>query len=299
MHAVRGGRVTGCKWSVIEPLGRLEATMKPLRATCLVVAAAMSILVAPTSAVAAPPSNDDLQNAIRITTPFPFRDSVDITDATRDTGAPSGCADGRSVWYRFSLARTQRILLTTLNSNYDTVLNLFRRTDTGGLRRVACNDDGGVGLTSALVHRVEGGARYVVMVADLNDGTTPATLRFQMNRAIEAQVRLSGRGQIDRIGGGARVFGTVRCSHPGSLSVFVELRQRVGDAAAAHGFGSRGGIECGRQETTWRLRIDPEGSVAFVPGRARVVDTRWSVCEPFGGGCTFGRFGRTTVRLVR
>jgi hypothetical protein len=278
--------------------------MKPLRATCLVVAGAMSMLVAPTAAVAAPPSNDDVQNAIRITTPFPFRDSVNVTDATRDTNAPidSACRGrtGKSVWYRFSLARTQRIVLSTNNSDYNTVLNLYRRTDSGELRRVACDNNDGSGVTAALAHRVTGGARYVVMVADFSDGTTPATLRFQMNRAIKAKVRLHGRGQIDRIDGGARLFGTVWCSHPGSLSLFVGLRQRVDDTLVASGSGFRGSIDCRRRQTEWRVHIDPDLLVAFVVGRARVTFGGWRVCERFAPvGCIGRDFGRDVVRLVR
>lgn len=274
--------------------------MKPLRASFLVIAAAMSTLAVPTSAVAAPPSNDDLQDATPITA-VPFNDSVNITDATTDANAPLNnvCADARSVWYRFSPATTQRVLLTTLNSDYDTVLSLYRRTSTGELQLVDCDDDSGVGLTSALVRQVDAGARYVVMVADLSDGTSSATLHFQMKPAITGEVQMNDRGGVDRIGGGARLFGTVTCSRPGLLFVSAELRQRVGDAAAAHGSASSRGIDCGRQETTWRLRIDPDSTVAFVPGRARVVASRWAVCETFGSGCVRGRIDRNFVRLVR
>ena len=156
--------------------------MKPVRATCLVIAAAMSTLAAPTSAVAATPSNDDLRNAIRIA-PLPFHHSVNVTAATRDASAPidSACRNktGRSVWYRMSLARTHRIMLAIRHSTYDTVLNLYRRTDGGDLRLVSCDDDSGGNLSSVLVHEIEGGARYVVMVADYADGTTSATLALQ------------------------------------------------------------------------------------------------------------------------
>lgn len=156
--------------------------MRPFRATCLVIAAAMSTLAAPTSAVAAGPSNDDLPNAIRIA-PLPFHHSVNITVATRDARAPidSACRDktGRSVWYRLSLARTHRIVLATRHSTYDTVLNLYRRTDSGDLRLVSCDDDSGGNLSSTLVQQIKGGAKYVVMVADYADGTSSAVLALQ------------------------------------------------------------------------------------------------------------------------
>ena len=65
------------------------------------------------------------------------------------------------------------------HSTYDTVLNLYRRTDSGDLRLVSCDDDSGGNLSSALVHQIEGGTRYGVMVADCADGTTSATLALQ------------------------------------------------------------------------------------------------------------------------
>ncbi len=274
--------------------------MKLLKATCVVVGAAMSTLVAPTTAVAAPPSNDDLRNAIRITTPF--RDSVDITDATRDTDAPIDRAcfgkRGRSVWYRFSPARTQRVLLATNHSDYDTVLNLYQRTDSGRLRLVDCNNDR-EGPASALVRRVQAGAKYVVMVADYDNDTTAATLRFRMAHLIKAEVSSNGRGKVLE-NGSARLSGTVRCNRPGSLFVAFELRQRVSDTAVANGFDFRRNIDCGRQQSKWRLTVHPDGAADFGPGRARVtLESNWYVCERFADvGCDFENFHRRTVQLV-
>jgi hypothetical protein len=274
--------------------------MKLLRGTCVVAGAVMSILVAPTAAVAAPPSNDALRNAIHITAPF--RDSVDITDATRDTGAPIDRAcfgkRGRSVWYRFSLARTQRIVLATNGSNYDTVLNLYRRTDSGRLRLVDCNNDR-EGPASALARRVEGGAKYVVMVADFDNDTTAARLRLRMVRPIQTEVSSNGQGQVLQ-NGSARLSGTVWCNRPGSLFVAFQIRQRVSDTAVADGFDFRRNIDCSQNRATWRLRVDPDGPADFVPGRARLtLESNWYVCERFADvGCDFEQFKRRTVQLV-
>ena len=67
-------------------------------------------------------------------------------------------------------------MLATRHSTYDTVLNLYRRTDAGNLRLVSCDDDSGGNLSSVLVRQIDGGTRYIVMVADYADGTTSATL---------------------------------------------------------------------------------------------------------------------------
>lgn len=57
------------------------------------------------------------------------------------------------------------------------------------------------------------------MVADYDNATTAATLRFRMVRQIKAEVRLNDRGQVLE-NGSAWLSGVVRCNRPGgSLSL--------------------------------------------------------------------------------
>jgi len=77
------------------------------------------------------PSNDNFGNATVITA-LPFSDTVDITDATMETGEqPPSCAfgssSGKTVWHTFTPAATG-LLSITINAPFSTVVAV----DTGG-----------------------------------------------------------------------------------------------------------------------------------------------------------------------
>jgi len=94
-------------------------------------------------------ANDNFANATVITA-LPFSDSVDITDATMETGerAPScafGSSSGKTVWYTFTPAATGQLSIT-INAPFSTVVAV----DTGavdGLAEVICHGPFG-GLSS-------------------------------------------------------------------------------------------------------------------------------------------------------
>lgn len=71
-----------------------------------------------------------------------------------------------SVWYSFTPCASGTISLDTIGSNYDTVLSVFSGLCTGS-SQVACDDDGGGGLTSRLVNvPVTKNTMYLIKVAD-------------------------------------------------------------------------------------------------------------------------------------
>jgi hypothetical protein len=76
--------------------------------------------------------------------PAPWFFFEDTTAATTEAGEPGfscGYSVGKTVWYKFSVATTKQIVLTTAGSNFDTVMAVYE--DTGGMTLVEqlCNDD--------------------------------------------------------------------------------------------------------------------------------------------------------------
>lgn len=89
------------------------------------------------------PSNDDIAKAIRINPPLPYTNTQNTNQATiEDNEARSSCEvrDSTSVWYQYIPSTDQNVSISTLGSDYDTVLSIW----TGNahpLNFVACNDD--------------------------------------------------------------------------------------------------------------------------------------------------------------
>lgn len=108
-----------------------------------------------------------------------------------DPGSPQGY---RTVWYRFTAVANGEVTINTFESNYDTVLAVYRdtspATDAEGepltgcadpatyFRQIACNDDA-QGFTSQVLISVEAGATYYIEMADWQRGAIdPPLLRL-------------------------------------------------------------------------------------------------------------------------
>jgi hypothetical protein len=101
----------------------------------------LAILVALTSAVAAPPPNDECSNATVVPS-LPFVAELDTTDATTSPGDPADCAPGtRTVWYRIEAAtQTAPVCISTCGSVYDTVVSAHTGTCAAPFF-LGCSDD--------------------------------------------------------------------------------------------------------------------------------------------------------------
>ncbi|MDX1613597.1 MAG: hypothetical protein R3300_04755 [Candidatus Promineifilaceae bacterium] len=92
-------------------------------------------------------------------------------------GAPSSLQGYRTVWYQFTPEQSGLVMITTLGSNYDTVLSVHRGT-CGSLQQLRCNDDWNF-LTSSVELTVFAGDTYYVQVADWNmTASDPKDLRL-------------------------------------------------------------------------------------------------------------------------
>jgi hypothetical protein len=119
------------------------------------------------SALAAPPANDDFDQATVIGA-LPFSDSLDTTEATPAADDPSCSGDSATVWYRFTAASDGAVEADTFGSSYDTTLSVYTGT-RGNLSQVACNDDSGGDVQSQVHFATSAGTTYYLMVSGFDD----------------------------------------------------------------------------------------------------------------------------------
>jgi hypothetical protein len=133
------------------------------------------------------PNNDLCSQATAITT-TPFTQTRDTRAATTSPDDPlQSCSsagparNSNSVWYRFTPSQNGTVTVSTVGSNYDTILTAFTGA-CGSLREAACNDDFGSGIDSQITFEVTAGTAYLIEVTDFDDrpggGMLVFTLRF-------------------------------------------------------------------------------------------------------------------------
>ena len=110
-------------------------------------------------ALAAPPPNDDFDNAT-VVTALPFTDTEDVSEATRAPDDPY-TSGWPNVWYRLTPATDTSLELDTTGSNTSTDVCVYQGTMRGALGQVACSPDG---FYSHFFAELQGGVTYYVMV---------------------------------------------------------------------------------------------------------------------------------------
>ena len=130
----------------------------------------MSVLLGVTfySAIAAPPPNDEIENAVEILA-LPFSDTLDVSEASYNPSDPWGNCNyygyqDYTVWYSLTPTEDQKIEATTSGSNYDTTLNVYYGTP-GNLIPVTCSAYG-----SLVAFNASAGTTYYFMIAAMNPG---------------------------------------------------------------------------------------------------------------------------------
>ena len=64
--------------------------------------------------------------------------------ATEEAGEPLDCIGvliGKTVWYSLEVTEPSTVTVTTLGSDYDTILAVYVGTDPATLTQLHCNDD--------------------------------------------------------------------------------------------------------------------------------------------------------------
>jgi hypothetical protein len=135
-------------------------------------AAGGDVRVRATCAGCAPPNdNFDRQHNLYLDPWQPEANrTTNTTDATREPGEPSPCGDiGATVWYSLYSGTTADIELSTVGSDFDTVLAVYRLSPLHNyewaadkLELVACEDDGAGAAAIELAFDPERGSDYFV-----------------------------------------------------------------------------------------------------------------------------------------
>ncbi len=116
-----------------------------------------------------PPENDNFLNFTEIKTD-PFAVVANTRFATIEEGesyqSPSGLSTNRSVWWTFNSPETGSLQLSTVGSDFDTILEVYTGDSLASLQRVDENDDVSANATySNLFIDVEEGHAYRIRVS--------------------------------------------------------------------------------------------------------------------------------------
>jgi PKD repeat protein len=104
-----------------------------------------------------PAANDDFSAAVAING-LPFSATADLSTASRETGEPSSCLEGATVWYSFTPTVTGSV--TAQVNRYDTGVAAFTGSAVNQLTQVGCRDY----YYYPLTFRAEAGRTYYLQV---------------------------------------------------------------------------------------------------------------------------------------
>jgi hypothetical protein len=156
-------------------------------------AAAVATLVFATSALAAPPSNDNFANAAALSGSAGSVQGSTV-DATDEAGEPAGATLG--IWYSWKPAVSGAAVFDTCAAaNYDSWVDIFTGSSLGSLTLVASGDDGCGFKQSITPFRARAGTQYWIRVGGFNRnvGTFTLSWNVQTNDDLATAHVLLGR----------------------------------------------------------------------------------------------------------
>ncbi|CAB4529357.1 unannotated protein [freshwater metagenome] len=130
--------------------------------------------------------NDPFSGAIAISGANSFTLSSTLT-STRESGEPThgGYAPSASIWYKWVATETGTLVLTTLSSDFDTLLGVYTGSAVNGLTTVAVNDDavGEIGVWSRVTVAVRSGTTYQIAIDGYSGKKGSTRLNWQYTAA--------------------------------------------------------------------------------------------------------------------
>ena len=216
-------------------------------------------------AYAAAPVNDSILRPVQVSI-IPATYTLDTSEATA-TAADGKCVRGASVWYRYRPAFTANGRVSTIGSDYDTYLAVFRGT-RANRTLIACNDDR-VDLAAAAGVRFVTGYTYWIAVSACCSraatGTCGDPVHAPTGRGGDDHDRR--RRHRDGLGSALRQRDDLlRDTVAGQR--LVRGSQRVGTNVARGEAGTT--FWCLPDPTSWRLPVDSATTWAFQTGSATV-----------------------------
>ena len=146
-----------------------------------------------------PIGNDEPGSALAFTS-LPFWRDEEVGTATASLQDPTlNCAGGspvyNTVWFKYTAPNDWLVSLSTLGSEYDTVLGVFIGAP-GALHEWACSDDFGGTAQSAVYFNAEPGTAYYIEVAS-KAPLTAGQLRLVVRNPILASFLVKSSGPSD------------------------------------------------------------------------------------------------------
>ena len=129
--------------------------------------------------LATPPPNDNFVNRIIITGTSITNNGSNI-GATREIGEPydiGGTIGGKSVWWSWTAPHSGPVTISTIGSNFDTILGVYTGTVVSALTKIASDDESGGNSTSLVTFSATTGVTYQISV----DGYGGNSGRIRLN----------------------------------------------------------------------------------------------------------------------
>jgi hypothetical protein len=240
----------------------------------VVVAVFAGLLVLPTSALAAAPTNDEV-TAATVISALPFADTVDTSEATAAAGDLdcSGLEDTHTVWYVITPTTDMLLGLRTAPQFAAEVSTSVASGAPGSLSFLQCD----FSTTQPLAAKA--GTTYYIQLASA--GSDPGGLiSFSVVQVdpVTVTLGLDNTGRID--GGVITVGGTLQCSRPlppgSEVAVQGTLTQR---SATGWLVPFHSAVGCPTTPLRWQTTVQVLGGT-FIRGTATLTATAFA-CDAF------------------
>ena len=166
---------------------------------------------------------------------FPVVSFSDNSLASREPGEPLhstfGNPGGASLWWRWTAPTTGPVTISTIGSDFDTLLAVYTGSVLSTLVQIAANDDHGGDLTSLVTILVSAGTVYHIAVDGYNEGSGPATGPIVLNiqGVASAPAIVVSPRDVDAVQGQPASF-SVTATGSGTLSYAWQRLPFNGDA---------------------------------------------------------------------
>jgi hypothetical protein len=246
-----------------------------MRRTALILAPLALLSLYGGVALAAAPVNDDIANAVTVTS-LPFTGSVDISEATQaDEDLHCGTLpDGNTVWYKITPSSDTRIGFHIETSVQELSISIGTGSP-GSLSLWQCSF-----APNDALDAVGGTTYYVQLATCCGAAGGPVTITMQEVAPLSTEIRIDRRGQIDDAGL-VEVSGKVRCNRltplGSGLTVQGMLSQGNADGWLMPAFFSNG---CSERWMSWSTTVQVLSADGFDPGKAALKATVFA-CDEF------------------
>ncbi len=147
------------------------------------------------------PANDHINNATEIVE-LSGQIGGDNTDATKQFGEPlhAGNKGGGSLWYAFTPAESGLLSISTIRTQFDTLLAIYTGVKPSELVRVASNDDANPETSNSRIDQaLEAGVRYLIAVDGFGNERGTFTIRYEFiaNELKNVSVQSSSGGTVE------------------------------------------------------------------------------------------------------